>query len=264
MYGVRVCNNLFTGPVANHPDMLQAHNLTNIEVQDLAARDFRLKEGSPAIDAGMTIPGITDDAVGPAPDCGAYETGVEPWTCGHDFSAAPAPVFARARTAWRNHVLNASFEDGQSRSGLASGQDIPRWTKTGKKTATLALAKGSLVSDPDERAARLGRYSVVLGAEGVDGEDGIEQRIDGLTPDTAYTASAWARVVDAPEVLVTVKDHGGDPIVKSVRGKAWERVQIRFRTGANSTSATLCCHKPDVRGAACADDFGLIPTFPGN
>ncbi|OGV73059.1 MAG: hypothetical protein A3K19_00935 [Lentisphaerae bacterium RIFOXYB12_FULL_65_16] len=261
MYGVRVCNNLFTAPVASQPDIRLASNLMNIEVQDVAARDFRLKENSPAIDAGIPIPGITDGFAGKAPDCGAYETGVEPWVCGHDFSASPDPVFSRASTAWRNRVANASFEDGARRGMAGGGQDIPRWTKIGKGTAKLALSKSSLVSDPDDRTARLGRYSVVLGT---DGEDGVEQKIEGLAPDTAYTASAWARLAEAPEVAVTVRDYGGEPIVKSVRSTAWERVEIQFKTGPGSTSAVICLRKPDVRGAAYGDDFGLIPTFAGN
>jgi hypothetical protein len=37
--------------------------------------DFRLKPGSPAIDAGVELPGVTDGFTGHAPDLGAYETG---------------------------------------------------------------------------------------------------------------------------------------------------------------------------------------------
>jgi hypothetical protein len=35
--------------------------------------DFRLKPGSPAVDAGTVLPNITDDFTGRAPDLGAYE-----------------------------------------------------------------------------------------------------------------------------------------------------------------------------------------------
>jgi len=37
--------------------------------------DFRLKPGSPAIDAGVVLPTINDDFSGRAPDIGAYESG---------------------------------------------------------------------------------------------------------------------------------------------------------------------------------------------
>jgi len=37
--------------------------------------DFRLREGTTAVDAGMKIPGINDDFTGKAPDLGAFEIG---------------------------------------------------------------------------------------------------------------------------------------------------------------------------------------------
>jgi hypothetical protein len=45
--------------------------------------DFVPIAGSAAIDAGMAIAGITDGFHGSAPDIGAYEFGVAPWTAGH-------------------------------------------------------------------------------------------------------------------------------------------------------------------------------------
>ena len=58
--------------------------------------DFHLQAGSPAIDAGRQIPGITDGFAGNAPDIGAYEFGVTPWTAGANTSGTgttplPAP-----------------------------------------------------------------------------------------------------------------------------------------------------------------------------
>jgi hypothetical protein len=44
-------------------------------VYDPAAFDFRLKPTSPAVDAGMELPNITDGFAGKAPDLGAYELG---------------------------------------------------------------------------------------------------------------------------------------------------------------------------------------------
>ncbi len=40
---------------------------------DRAAHDFRLLAGSPAIDSGTDVPGVTDAWDGPTPDMGAYE-----------------------------------------------------------------------------------------------------------------------------------------------------------------------------------------------
>ncbi len=44
--------------------------------------DFSLKPDSPAVDAGVNIPGITDDFKGDAPDIGAYEQGKPVWQAG--------------------------------------------------------------------------------------------------------------------------------------------------------------------------------------
>lgn len=46
--------------------------------------DFVPVTGSGAIDAGVILPGYTDGYVGSAPDIGAYEYGLAPWTPGAD------------------------------------------------------------------------------------------------------------------------------------------------------------------------------------
>jgi len=46
------------------------------------ARDFRPQKGSPLIDAGREISGITDGFTGKAPDIGAYEFGAKNWRAG--------------------------------------------------------------------------------------------------------------------------------------------------------------------------------------
>ena len=48
------------------------------QLYDPAVVDLRLREGSPAIDAGIELPGITDGFTGRAPDLGAYEFGAPP------------------------------------------------------------------------------------------------------------------------------------------------------------------------------------------
>jgi len=60
------------------------NNYTGINAMfvDTANHDFRLKVGSPCINAGTVIPGITDGYVGSAPDIGAYEYGAADWKPG--------------------------------------------------------------------------------------------------------------------------------------------------------------------------------------
>jgi hypothetical protein len=52
----------------------EAHGLVgDPRFVDLAARDFRLRADSPAVDSGRMISGLTDDFDGAAPDRGRYE-----------------------------------------------------------------------------------------------------------------------------------------------------------------------------------------------
>ncbi|WP_328472848.1 RICIN domain-containing protein [Streptomyces sp. NBC_00448] len=53
---------------------------------DFAANDFTLAPGSPAIDAGTPVAGVTDGYAGAAPDQGAYEAGQATWLSGCTFT----------------------------------------------------------------------------------------------------------------------------------------------------------------------------------
>jgi hypothetical protein len=62
---------------------------------DAAGNDFSLLAGSPMIDKGAVIPGITDGYVGSAPDIGAYERGGSELP-GPRYNTGPAPVGVRS------------------------------------------------------------------------------------------------------------------------------------------------------------------------
>lgn len=80
----RPININFTGGVGNNQNYLLS-GTNPIFVGDGSTGDgldFRLQSGSPAINAGQVIGGITDGSVG-APDIGAYEFGGEEWVPGY-------------------------------------------------------------------------------------------------------------------------------------------------------------------------------------
>jgi len=56
---------------------------------DAANRDYSLRAGSPAIDAGHVIPGWLTTFKGTAPDLGAYEYGEPVWKAGADWQEQP-------------------------------------------------------------------------------------------------------------------------------------------------------------------------------
>ncbi|MBD3419133.1 MAG: hypothetical protein GF398_03340 [Chitinivibrionales bacterium] len=117
--GVRVFNNTFLADM-NHPNYVfsikdtnffdstldkkawanninAAYDKTSWKFSDLANNDATLANGSPAIDAGIEIPGITDGFNGGKPDLGAYESGQAAWSPGHDWGL---PVIEE--TLWQN------------------------------------------------------------------------------------------------------------------------------------------------------------------
>ena len=53
------------------------------QLVNYADKDFRLKAGAAAIDAGVKVSPYTDGYLGQAPDKGAYEYGAVRWTAGH-------------------------------------------------------------------------------------------------------------------------------------------------------------------------------------
>lgn len=84
---------------------------------------YQLKAGSPAINAGVIIPGFTDGSIG-APDLGAYEYGGPAWTAGYTpvpfgNAAANTPPVG-AITAPAN---NASFAQGSAITITATASD---------------------------------------------------------------------------------------------------------------------------------------------
>ena len=106
----RVFNNTFLGGVVTDGGPIEARNNIFAESESIVADkqsnnlfeeanikfsqppvpesesipDFTLQSDSPAIDAGVVIPGITEDFVGDAPDIGAYEKGKPVWKAGSD------------------------------------------------------------------------------------------------------------------------------------------------------------------------------------
>ena len=68
------------------------------QLVDPANRNFTLKAGAPAIDAGVVLPGINGGYVGAAPDLGAYEYGGPSWKPGVNGWAIDAPVVTNPAT----------------------------------------------------------------------------------------------------------------------------------------------------------------------
>ncbi len=83
-----------------HSVLLDFDSFANVKIPDKSDPqrfynpedyDFRLQPGSPAIDAGVVLPTITDGFTGKAPDLGAYELGKPMPHYGPRSKLLPAP-----------------------------------------------------------------------------------------------------------------------------------------------------------------------------
>ncbi len=85
--GTTVEDQLVANNLSDQPWDVGTRFLTNITTHrprfnDPEHGDFTLRPGSPAIDKGTPIPGITGEYAGKAPDAGACEYGLPPWKAG--------------------------------------------------------------------------------------------------------------------------------------------------------------------------------------
>lgn len=235
MYGDRIFNNIFTTAFTLPDTHTEGNNITS-ETNPLfvnpTAYDFRLKSASPAIDAGAIIPGITDDYVGAAPDIGAYEFGGTDWTAGHNFSSPPDPVFESVSLSYVNNVRQSDFEKGI----------VSPWAATYSEDATS-------VSEP-----RSGSKSVRLGT----GEDGIEQVLTGLSPNTSYICTAWVKADLGEQIQIGVNGFEGTDAAATSDSTSWTMMKVPFTTGEGATRATVYAYKNPGTGYVYVDDFGVV------
>ena len=139
---IDIRNNIIPAGIIGSPSGTISHNLINQDplfVNALAA-DFQLQAGSPAVDAGATIPPYTDGSVG-APDLGAYERGTTPFQTGATIPS-PLPATPTNLTATPSPgsptrvLLNWSDNANQERSYI-----IERATRAGSHGAFVEIAR---------------------------------------------------------------------------------------------------------------------------
>jgi hypothetical protein len=99
--------------------------------QSLASGTFDLRPapGSPLIDAGRIVPGITNEYHGKAPDVGAYEAGGERWVAGADWQDEPIGVqlVVRLEPPRTHHSVPLParlYDSGISAKGLRKLQKV--------------------------------------------------------------------------------------------------------------------------------------------
>ncbi len=94
---------------------------------------------------------------------------------------------------------------------------------------------------------------------------GANQLITGLTPNTTYLITGWAKSSNGSPINIGVKEHGGNEKNKTVSNTRYRKIYLEFVTGPVSTSARIYIYKPPGgTGIGYADNLSIIssPKFP--
>lgn len=258
-FGSHVFNNLVGDRVAMNKEVFQAANLVGNPV----AKRVRPDQGKPiipndAVDAGLSVLGLTDRFSVKAPDIGAFEKGLTPWKAGHDFENPPQPQYRRCASLLRNHVVNAAFEFARYHNDYTK-QPLTPWRPTHGKQAKVEHHPGFNTPPANARLSVHGNSLRLCG----NGDDGVEQDIAGLRPGSRYVFAAYVRMESAKDVVLEVRGHGAVPVsahannVKLAKGQTWRLVVVEFTTGARNSTATVTITKKGP-GDAYIDDTGVI------
>ncbi len=265
-YGSRYVNNIavdkFDNSKSNAADV--SNNLLSGDPKfvDPAHGDFTLQATSPAIDFGKPVANITTGYTGNAPDQGAFEYGVPAWTAGRNFASPPNPTYSLTTTEFANLLTatDGSFDAPQARLAelnpniyLANGS-LYGWTKTYDQTGFGFVDK--LTTKAEEYYAHdyLG-VGARLGA----GEDGLEQTITGLEPNTTYELKGYGHVVTTDQkVRIGIKGTYSGNHYMEFDATTFAGKTLAFNTGPGETSATVYVYKPTTGGYAYVDDISLM------
>ncbi|KOV81609.1 carbohydrate-binding protein [Streptomyces sp. NRRL WC-3618] len=152
---------------------------------------------------------------------------------GNTVSATAAPNIGAYNGTGGNLVSNAGFETGSLTPWTNSGA-VPSVTSTG---------------------ARTGGFALTTQASG----SGANQNLTGLSPNTTYLLTGWAKVANAGETLaIGVKNYGGTETFTNVATTSYSQTAVLFTTGSTNTSALIYCWKnTGGTGTGTCDDLAV-------
>ncbi|MBW8817387.1 MAG: carbohydrate binding domain-containing protein [Streptomyces sp.] len=152
---------------------------------------------------------------------------------GNAVSTTAAPNIGAYNGTGGNLVSNAGFETGS----------LSPWTLSGSGSAVVASN------------ARTGTSSLQTGASA----SGVEQALTGLSPNTTYLLTGWAKVANAGETLaIGVKNYGGTETFTNIATTSYTEAAVLFTTGSTNTQATIYCWKNSGgTGAGNCDDIAV-------
>jgi hypothetical protein len=131
---------------------------------DPVKRNYSLRAGSPAIDAGTAVPGVSLSYSGAAPDLGAYEFGQTPWTAGADWQETPW-VYPPSTSAVADRTPRAIGDRTSApRIRVALRSIALSWPDAGAFRVRIFNARGACVADAMTEAGLVSVPTLRLGA----------------------------------------------------------------------------------------------------
>jgi hypothetical protein len=91
------------------------------------------------------------------------------------------------------------------------------------------------------------------------GDSSFEQTVTGLSANTTYTLSGWAKT-DFHEAWIGVKHFGGTETNVKITSTAYVKGSVRFTTGPTNTTARIYFFKYGAANTAYGDDFTVTAT----
>ena len=128
-----------------------------------------------------------------------------------------------------NLLVNPDFEDG-----------LTGWSSYGDVSAVQSGAQSG------SSAVRI----LVGGA--------AEQVITGLTPNTTYQLTGWAKSSDGSPVRIGVKEYGGNEKKRTLNSTDYVRISFEFTTGPGHTHARIYIFRPNIgNGTGYGDNLSV-------
>ena len=262
--GLQVFNNILAFEFVPVRGLMQEGNISRIDAEKVFADgsgraidrleeprtfDFSLRPGSPAVDAGVPIPGLNEGFAGKAPDAGAYESGLPAWKAGHDFAQPRDAAFVRPNFAYANLLENPGFELGK----------LAGWTPTG--TRSVRFQKGSFAWNNE----KLDVWSHYGGARLGAGANGLEQTVRGLDAGSRYLVWAWVKPTSTEQgVTFGVRFPDGTEKTQTLSNvTGWVRLLLTIDLPAAVTEATVFVSKTtDDADNVFFDEASLTKLWP--
>lgn len=142
---------------------------------------------------------------------------------GDDFEIVPTA------TLGREHSRNGSFESGSDNWARKNSNVVAHNARTGTHAAQLSGGEGT-----------------------------FEQTLTGLSANTTYVLTGWAKT-DSADVWVGVKNYGGTEANQKITANTYTKATVTFTTGRTNTTAIIYFFKFSLGNTGYGDDFSVQP-----